>query len=301
MNERSLASIPIETGSADLPEALLALLSDRIARHTMGDSTSVPIDTAQRLLEGIAFCVELHGTSVNKDVPDDAPLAERFWAGVREAKRLAKRAKLLLNQAQRAQPPVINIGFRDTLSALPTFFRYYDAEFFAAEIPGSIDYPLCHPVADSLLGVTFVQDYLTRWLAESRFLRAFTEDALVGLYERYYGDYNDLLVNLYLPVAEMAVLCALANAPVHPLTLGYHELSLVSAKLAQADEPAAQRELNTAVDYALTETGLHGAMDRAYLLDTARDLLVRLRAGAVAEERRVTKMLPECNADAEML
>ncbi len=282
MNERSLASIQIETGSADLQEALLALLSERIARYTMGDSTSVPIDTAQRLLEGIAFCVELHGTSANTGVPDDAPLSERFWAGVREAKRRTRRAKLLLAEAQRWQPPVANIGFRETLGALPMFFSHYDAEFFAEEIPCSIDYPLCQPVADSLLGVTFLQDYLARWLVESRFLRAFSKEALVRLYTQYYGDYDDLLVNLYLPVAEMAVLCALANVPVRPLALGEAELAAVSQALSQADETAMLAKLNAAVDRALEETGVRGAPDRAYLQDTVRDFLVRMRARCAA-------------------
>jgi hypothetical protein len=293
MSERSLATIQIENGSAELPEALLALLSDRIARYTMGDSTSVPIDTAQRLLESIAFCVELHGADVNKDVSDDAPLSERFWAGVREAKRRARRAKLLFSEAKRWQPPVVNIGFQDTLAALPTFFRYYDAEFFAAEIPGSIDYPLCRPVVEELLGVTFVQDYLTRWLVESRFLRAFSKEALVRLYERYYGDYNDLLVNLYLPVAEMAVLCALADAPVRQLALGETELATVSREFSQAKETIVLASLNAAVDRALAETGMHGAMDRAYLLETARDLWIRLRAQYAAKDANMTNRLPE--------
>ena len=278
MSERSLASIHIETDSSELPEALLALLSDRIARYTMGDSTSVPIDTAQRLLEGIAFCVSLHRASADSSVPINAPLSERYWAGVAEAKRRVKRAKLLLHQAQRGKPPVVNIGFLDTLSALPAFFRWYDAEFFAQEIPGSIDYPLCHPVSDALLGVEFVQDYLSRWLVESRFLRAFPENALVRLYEQYYGDYNELLVNLYLPVAEMAVLCALAGRSIRPLALESAELRAVSEKLAQADDSAASALLSAATDRALEEAGIRGAMDRAYLLDTARDLLVRLRA-----------------------
>ena len=278
MSERSLASINIETDSSELPEALLTLLSDRIARYTMGDSTSVPIDTAQRLLEGIAFCVSLHRASANPAVPINAPLSERYWSGVAEAKRRAKRAKLLLNQAQCGQPPVVNIGFSDTLSALPAFFRWYDAEFFAQEIPGSIDYPLCHPVSDALLGVEFVQDYLSRWLVESRFLRVFSKEALIRLYEQYYGDYNDLLVNLYLPVAEMAVLCALAGRSILPLALESAELRAVSEMLAQADDSAAHALLVAATDRTLEEAGVRGAMDRAYLLDTAQDLFIRLRA-----------------------
>ena len=278
MNDRSLAAIESKAGPSEPPEALVAFLSERIARYTMGDSTSVLIDTAQRLLEGIVFCVDLHGASANTGVPNDAPLSERFWAGVREAKRRICRAKLLLAEAQRWQPPVVNLGFRETLGALPTFFSRYDAEFFAQEIPCSIDYPLCHPVADELLGVTFVQDYLSRWLTVSRFLRAFSKEALIRLYTQYYGDYDDLLVNLYLPVAEMAVLCALANVPVCPLTLGEAELAAVSQTLLQADETAMLAELNTAVDRALEETGVRGAPDRGYLLDTARDFGVRMRA-----------------------
>ncbi|MEA4939965.1 MAG: DUF6179 domain-containing protein [Christensenella sp.] len=278
MSERSLATINIETDSAELPEALLALLSDRIARYTMGDSTSVPVDTAQRLLEGISFCVSLHRASADSSVPNNAPLSDRYWAGVAEAKRRAKRAKLLLHQAQRGQPPVVNIGFLDTLSALPAFFHWYDAEFFAQEIPGSIDYPLCHPVSDALLGVEFVQDYLSRWLVEGRFLRAFSEGALTRLYEQYYGDYNDLLVNLYLPVAEMAVLCALAGRSIRPLALESGELRAVSERLAQADDSAAHALLIAATDRALEEAGVHGAMDRTYLLNTARDFWVRLCA-----------------------
>jgi len=283
MNERSIATIDIETGSSELPVALLALLNDRIARHTMGDSTSVPIDTAQRLLEGIAFCVSLHGDCTNSGVPKDAPLAERFWVGAREAKRRARRAKLLLAEARRWQPPVVNIGFRYTLASLPSFFAHYDADFFAQEIPCSIDYPLCQPVADAQLGVTFLLDYLARWLVESRLLRAFSKESLIHLYERYYGDYDDLLVNLYLPVAEMAVLCALANKPVRPLALGEAELIAVSQTLSQNNEAAVLPKLNAAVDRVLQETGVRGTMDRAYLLDTARDFWIRLRAGFTAK------------------
>ena len=283
MSEYSLSTIGIETGSSESPEALFALLADRIARYTMGDSTSVPIDTAQRLLEGIAFCVSLHRASANVTVPNTSPVSERYWAGVAEAKRRARRARLLLNQAQRGQPPVVNIGFLDTLSALPSFFRWYDAEFFAQEIPCSIDYPLCHPVSDALLGVEFVQNYLLRWLVESRFLRAFSKEALVRLYEQYYGDYNDLLVNLYLPVAEMAVLCALAERPICGLALEREELSAVSKTLTQADDLTANALLAVASDRVLAEAGIRGAMDRAYLLDTARDFWIRLRAGFMAE------------------
>lgn len=269
---------PSQSPGAQLPEELLELLSERIARYTMGDSSSVPAETARRLLEGIVFCVELNRLQPSAAVSPDALLRARWEAGVMEAKRLARRAKLLLREAERMQPPVTNRGFRDSLAAMEGFFRAYDADFFVQELPCSLDYPLCHPVSDALLGVQYLLDYLRRWLMESLFLRAFPPDALISLYGRYYGDYDDLLVNLYLPAAEMAVLCALAGEPPRSLSLFPGELAKAEDALLREEE-GARETLLQAADGALAELRIGGAAARRYLRDTAADLLVRLRAG----------------------
>ncbi len=287
MNERSLSDCAESFGAGEYPEAVLALLRERIARYTMGDSTSVPLDTAMRLLEGIAYCVALHRASANSDVPADAPLRERFFAGVAEAKRRARRAKLLLGEAQRWQPPLVNLGFRDTLAALPSFFRSYDADFFAGEIPCSIDYPLCQPCSNTLLGVAYVQDYLRRWLVESAFLRGFPEDALLRLYERYYGDFDGLLVNLYLPVAEMAVLCALGNAPVRSLQLDRQAKSEIAGVLGQSDDTAAKKTVRAAAACVSDALPRSDSFARAYLEQTALDLQIRLCAIARKEREEL--------------
>ena len=262
-----------------LPE-IAALLSERIARYTMGDSTSVRVETAARLLEGIVFCAELHKAGATSEVPLSASLADRCAAGAREAKRLAARAKLLLEQAKRFAPPVVNIGYLDTLRALPDFFKQYDADFFAQEIPCSIDYPLCQPVSDALFGVSFVLDYLHRWLVESAFLRSLEEKPLRHLYERYYGDYNDLLVNLYLPAAEAAVLCALADQPVHSLFLNTFERENAMRKVCNNSEAAARGAVSAAAERACNELSIKDAFARSYAEQTALDLMTRLRAAS---------------------
>ena len=262
-----------------LPE-ITALLAERIARYTMGDSTSVRVETAARLLEGIVFCAELHKSSAVSDVPLSAPLSERCAAGAREAKRLAARGKMLLEQAKRFAPPVVNIGYLDTLRALPDFFAQYDADFFAQEMPCSIDYPLSQPVSDALLGVSFVLDYLRRWLVESAFLRALEEKPLRHLYERYYGDYNDLLVNLYLPAAEAAVLCALAGKSVKSLFLNAFERATAMQQICGASEVDARRAINAAAARVCDELNAKDAFARAYAAQTALDLMTRLRAAS---------------------
>lgn len=276
-NEIAFPFLP-ECKVSEPPEELMALLCERIARYTMGDSTSVPVETARRLLEGIVCCVELNRKRPAAAVVADAPLRVGWEAGVQEAKRLAKRAKLLLKEAERMQPPVTNRGFRDSLAAMREFFRAYDPDFFAQELPCSLDYPLCHPVSDALSGVEYLLDYLRRWLTESYFLRAFAPDALVSMYERYYGDYDDLLVNLYLPVSEMAALCALARKPVSALALSAEELA-DAGKLLRQKESASREALLLAAGSALEEIHIGGAAAQGYMHETALDFLVRFRAG----------------------
>jgi hypothetical protein len=244
----------------------------------MGDSTSVPADTARRLLESIAYCADLNRRFPIEGIPVDAPLRTRWQAGVRQAEKLCARANLLLHQARRMPPPVTNIAYRDTFAALPSFFRAYDAAFFAHEIPCSFDYPLCDPVPCTLFGAEYMLAFLRRLLAESVFLRAFSEDALRALYRRYYVDYEDLLVNLCLPAAEMALLCALAGEPVRTLALDARGYAAAGRIIARADAEAARAELSAAADRVLHELNFGGAMQRAYLDRTAQDLLTRLRA-----------------------
>lgn len=266
--------------ASERPEELYALLEERIRRFTMGDSTSLPVDTARRLLESILYCADLCRRFPSQDVPRDAPLKARWQAGAAQAKRISARAKLLLRQAQRTPPPLTNTAYGDTLAALPSFFSAYDADFFAQEIPCSFDYPLCQPVSDSLLGAEYILDYLRRLLAENALLRALSKDALFSLYEAYYIDYTDLLVNLYLPAAEMATLCALAKKPAAALALSKDELSAVGALLSSKSEREARDAINCAADCALKELNQRGAYPALILHAAAGDLLVRLRAAS---------------------
>lgn len=273
-----LALAPDAPNYSENPEILYLLLEERIRRYTMGDSSSVPVDTARRLLESILYCLDVQKRAGKDALPDTAPMKTRWQSGVDASKRIAKRARLLQLQVQRTPPPLTNTGYCDTLSALPAFFSNYDPEFFAQEITCSFDYPLCQPVSDALLGAEYIQDYLRRLLAENALLLAFSQEALLSLYETYYIDYADLLVNLYLPAAEMAVLCAFAGAPVRGLILTSEQLARLNGRLLTADEAEARCMIDEAVDSALLELGLSGAFLRAYTAQTAQDLLVRLRA-----------------------
>ena len=190
-----------------------ALLSERIARFTMGDSSSVRAETAEQIGRSLQYCISLALRASKEPQTEARSTRELYESGLAEARRLTRRAKMLLKQAETLRPPVENVGFRDTLSALPEFFRRYDPEFFACEIPCDIDYPLCTPVPEMLSGVDYLLEYLRRLNAESAFLRRFPAPLLAIAYERHYGD-DGLLVNLYEPVAAAAAGRALVDRAV---------------------------------------------------------------------------------------
>ena len=54
-NEALIPLFPEAPTTAEQPEAVYALLEERVRRYTMGDSTSLPVETARRLLEGILY------------------------------------------------------------------------------------------------------------------------------------------------------------------------------------------------------------------------------------------------------
>lgn len=266
------ASTRMETSAGEL----LALLAERTSRYTMGDSTSIRLETAERLAGGVLYCVEL----AQKAHPGlaERTLKAQCEAGILEAERQKRHGRMLLKQAESIRPPVENIGFRDTLLALPAFFRAYDTAFFAQEIPCDIDYPLCHPVSESLQGAAYVCEYLRRLNVETAFLRRFPAPMLSLVYERIYLNDGGLLVNLYAPVAEAALGRVLAEKAAFNLLTDASDRARIWKKMNGMPESEAMDALPQAAKRVCRELNIHGALERDYLLQTSLALLPRLRA-----------------------
>ena len=254
----------------------LTLLAERTNRYTMGDSTSVRLETAERLAGGILYCVEL----AQKAHPAlaERSLKARYEAGVLEAERQKRHGRMLLKQAESIRPPVENIGFRDTLLALPAFFRAYDTAFFAQEIPCDIDYPLCHPVSESLQGAAYVCEYLRRLNVETAFLRRFPASMLSLVYERVYRCDGGLLVNLYAPVAEAALGRVLAEKAAFNLLTDASDRARIWVRIKNTTEETALALLEQAAERVCWELNITGVLEKEYLQQTARALFPRLRA-----------------------
>lgn len=61
------------------------------------------------------------------------------------------------------------------------------------KVPRIFDYPLCHPVPETLLGVDYINEHLGRLLVEFDFLGRFESRTCMRVLERSSPDYVDLL------------------------------------------------------------------------------------------------------------
>ena len=208
------------------------LLAHHTALYTMGDSTSVPQKTAEELLESLLYTLgaaESEPDRIRELLSDDPELA--YNKGVRILEEKVEEGKALWEQVCLNLPDLKNQSLHDTLSSLRGLWRRYDFRYFAHQIPADIDYQLSCPVPESLQGIDYVNEYLRRLLAESRFLCRFAPDRAASVLCSSCPDYRGLLVNLFEPVAVNAMGLVLTGRD--PLTLA----------ITDADREAIRAEL----------------------------------------------------------
>lgn len=258
-------------------EELYPLLERQAKLYTMGDSSSLPVETVQELLRSIHFCIETNLT-LSGEPADGQPLAQLFEEGQRYVWRLTEDAKSLYHEAKRTDPDYGSIAYKDTLDAIRDFFRAYDLRFFAHDIPCSIDYPLCHPVPEALEGVRYIGEYLRRLLLENRFCGLFARQDAVRLLYTHQTEYRELILNLFEPILSCAFGLALLNRNTTTLRMDAACCEQLYRLFQPWDDEQARMRLREAanrlcIGFRLWDTGM-----RIYLSEAAENLLPRLKS-----------------------
>lgn len=204
-----LMTVPTAAERHALCERLAPLLARRIALYTAHESSSVPVETARALLDGILLHLGLAGTSADPAARASTVLggdaSDLLARGERETRRAALHAYARWQQLVRALPPLESCTLRETLASIGRGFRHYDARFFPQEFPCEIDYPLERPVSEDLQGVHYVNQYLAQLAAELTLLRALSVGEVRGVLDRGGADWRGLPIGLFAPVAANAL------------------------------------------------------------------------------------------------
>ncbi len=200
------------------------LLGKRTERYTMGDSTSVPIEIAEELLNSICFSLglELREVMNVKEVLMEEDINDLLKASWSKIDSLMERGKKLLETVRKSSPNIGNISYNDTLNEIDKFFNKYDYRFFAHKIDCSIDYQLSNPISEKLQGIEYINEYLKALLIENEFCICFAKDSISYILNSYCSDYKELLINIFEPILTNAIGLDILGGDV--LTLGISAL-----------------------------------------------------------------------------
>ena len=265
-------------------EKLAALLVRQIALYTANESSSVPAAAARELLRGVLFFLAVPEEADGGGEADRADrirvllpldLADELARGQRRAQRDAALTIALWRKVVETLPPLENRSLRDTLRSIGRGFRCYDTRFFPQRFDCDIDYQLSQSVSESLLGINYVNQYLTHLAAENSLLTRLPQGEVRAVLERSCPRFGASLVNLYAPVAANALARTLLGG--EGLTLSDGEIGALRERWEHARPERIENDLLTAAD-ALAERLILPRGAGKYLSGFAREVAARAEA-----------------------
>lgn len=272
----------LPTEKADnIRTGIMVLLQTHIGVYLKGESSSLPAETAQSLLQGVLYTL---GYALKADGGGDPlqavellrrePLAQLFLRGRALLAASTRTNRRLWLAAKAAHIKTPNEPYNITLfRGLPVFFTAYDPAYFPHETPADIDYPLCQPVWQ-YDGTEFIVSYLQTLLLESRFLRRFNSAVIHKVMQRAQPTYATLPLNLFEPVLLCALGCLATGAPTEKLNPAPDALD--NLRFTQAGSPG--QMLHPLAQLLLEAAGIEDPLLKQYIFTSVQNTLPRFEA-----------------------
>lgn len=262
---------------------LWALLDRRVALYTSGESSSVPLLTAQELLASVLYVL-----GVDLDEGDEAylhalaaqDLDAAFAAGLERVKEKAQESARLWEEVCLGTPLLKSVALKDTLNAIDAFIKSYDYRYFAAKAECDIDYPLCNPVPEGYQGIDFINEYLKRLILENAFMAHFDLERVKALMKAVSPDYRLLVINLFEQVATNAIGLSLAEGDVFELNVTEGQRAQIAERFEGLSERKADQVLKGAVARLFQALRIEDGALSGYLEELATRLYPRIKAVA---------------------
>ena len=197
---------------------IIYLLGERVEKFTMGDSTSVTKETAERILGSILYCIKSDSNNTIKNLDkslikkENLDIRTAFYNGL-----LIKKAKILCEDIKREFCFIDNCYYKDIIwKGMEAFFKKYDVEFNPQYNVLTLDYPLYIEI-ENLSGIDLIYEYLKRFYIEERFLKKFEIYVIEEVLRGYNENFNNLVINICKIILRNALICKILNKNIYEL------------------------------------------------------------------------------------
>lgn len=267
---------------------LWEVLSGRAESFTMGGSSSLPIETAQSLLQSACFVIH-HGLGEAAE-PDavkqnlvQGDYDTLFRAGLRAIEAQVKKGEALLKAALQTALDVENVAYRETFLELGLFFKRYHYHHLAHEIPCLLDYPLACPVDEALLGIDYINEYIRRLIIENDFCGRFDPEKVALLLQSLSLHYKEDLVNIYEAVTANALALILLRGDILALDVNDRDRRRLFDMLRGWNDTDAAAGLTAVAADLCSALVINDKKAQSYLLETIPALWARLKTVTSAD------------------
>lgn len=219
INECIRCEILPKTFSYNVQIKIGEILKSLIRKYTKGESTSVTVEKAEKLIIGIWYTIDAYMNSLDNVELALKVLKEEDMSYIYEQGKIVLENDLvytenLYEKVLKNQIYTDLIAYKDTISGIANFFKLYDLEFEPDENAADIDYPLAFDDWN-VAGVYYIKNYLWNLYVEnevcSKFNNNIIEKILKSYGDIYKIDYRDLLINVFEMTINNAVFSILCN------------------------------------------------------------------------------------------
>jgi hypothetical protein len=261
------------------------VLRDLIIRYSSGESSSVPVEIAENLLQSILFCMDTVCAEIKTPAACLDELLRRSMKDIYEEGLALVRSKVydakkLYREVKTTRVCTSLVAYNTTIDeTIPGFFKTYDTAFNAHDTTASIDYPLAGGDIDAR-GVLYILQYLERLKMENLFCKRFNEkdiNQLLDNYGRVYRiDYPEFLINIFEVVLTNSVFSVMLGTGAHNLAIQKGRISRLRERLAGLDTSVITVTYKSALDKVIEELGIEDPTMVAYVRQCGNGLLPRL-------------------------
>lgn len=226
---------------------LFSLLPSLVRRYTSGESSSIPVDTAQEMLNSLYY--QFNAYIKDNGYPGSVLLNENaediYIKAVSHIQKKIEYGKNLYVRAVFLTSKFCNISISDTLNGIKSFFKFYDFRYFSHLIPGDIDYQLCIPVSEDLLGIDYIIKYLEHLIIEISFIERFEITKVDAVLKKAYSNYYETILNLFEPVFASSLGLSIIGADIFSLCINCERLNDLYSVFIQLDGNGMKNALAT--------------------------------------------------------